>query len=434
MMTAHAVGRWVIGAVLVALAGCSTTRMSGDQLARVAKDWALGIRASQVIPVYPLTEDLQPGDVFLVETPLADQVKVYSEKGFLPLENLVVRLHPKGYRDFYRGWPGVEDGKHAPPRRWQFPKTAGEEVPADYSDAPLAAFPTYNFSVSRSGGLSLAIPVQSVPVGLNLLDTASANGTITLKDAYTYGLPARAMDDAVKGWGRESREYLQQYAPPPVEPGGKGPAKSFYLRVINRVYLVKTVDVSLFSNRATAADASAGVPGKVDLLNIGSDTEAKKRFDEVNKVLAAASGPKGEAPAADAAAAPPISAGGSVRVAMATSRSVSMVESFARPLVIGYLATDYRILEKGELGPPQASLAVIEGRPQLPATPIPYSGCDSNCGKLKVWLGEDFNNKANVKQLTQWMQQQPDAVALPDLMTGPYPDLRRRAVAEIVEP
>jgi hypothetical protein len=34
-------------------------------------------------------EDLQPGDVFLVQTPVEEQVKVYLAKGFLPLENLV---------------------------------------------------------------------------------------------------------------------------------------------------------------------------------------------------------------------------------------------------------------------------------------------------------------------------------------------------------
>ena len=75
------------------LAGCATQKMSGNQLARVAKDWSLSIRASQVIPVYPLTEDLQqPGDVFLVQTPIEEQVKIYLDKGFLPLENLVTRL------------------------------------------------------------------------------------------------------------------------------------------------------------------------------------------------------------------------------------------------------------------------------------------------------------------------------------------------------
>ena len=99
------------------LAGCATQKMSGDQLARVAKDWSLSIRASQVIPVYPLTEDLQPGDVFLVQTPIEEQVKVYLDKGFLPLENLVTRLSPSGYARFYRGWPHVTDGDNAPPRR-----------------------------------------------------------------------------------------------------------------------------------------------------------------------------------------------------------------------------------------------------------------------------------------------------------------------------
>jgi len=31
----------LVGVAAIAMAGCSTTRMSGDQLARVAKDWAL---------------------------------------------------------------------------------------------------------------------------------------------------------------------------------------------------------------------------------------------------------------------------------------------------------------------------------------------------------------------------------------------------------
>jgi len=89
--------------VAVGLSGCATEKMSGEQLAHVAKDWSLSIRASQVIPVYPLTEDLEPGDVFLVQTPVEEQVKVYLDKGFLPLENLVTRLPLTGYAEFYRG-------------------------------------------------------------------------------------------------------------------------------------------------------------------------------------------------------------------------------------------------------------------------------------------------------------------------------------------
>ena len=54
------VSRFLFLLAVQLLAGCATQTMSGDQLARVAKDWSLGIRASQVIPVYPLTEDVQP--------------------------------------------------------------------------------------------------------------------------------------------------------------------------------------------------------------------------------------------------------------------------------------------------------------------------------------------------------------------------------------
>ena len=58
----------IIG-LLVLFIGC-TTKLRNKQLEKVAKDWALIFRASQVIPVYPLTEDLQPGDVLLVSTPI----------------------------------------------------------------------------------------------------------------------------------------------------------------------------------------------------------------------------------------------------------------------------------------------------------------------------------------------------------------------------
>jgi hypothetical protein len=64
----------------------------------VAKDWCLNIRASQVIPVYPLSEDVEVGDVYLVRTRLEEQVKVYEDEGFLPLENLVTRLPGLGIR------------------------------------------------------------------------------------------------------------------------------------------------------------------------------------------------------------------------------------------------------------------------------------------------------------------------------------------------
>jgi len=413
------------------LSGCATQKMSGDQLARVAKDWSLSIRASQVIPVYPLTEDLQPGDVFLVQTPVEEQVKVYLAKGFLPLENLLTRLSPAGYARFYRGWPQIADGDNAPPRPWQFP---GSDSPdGGYSRAPLAAFPTYNFSVSRSEGLNVAIPVQGVPVGLNLLDSASANGTITLKDAFTYALPARTMYDALHQWCRDNAEYLSQYEPTESTADGKRTANKFYLRVINRVYLVKTVDVSLFSNRGFGAAGSAGVPQPVQLLNIANATEAAKQFAAVNDILSNAISPTTRNAASVGAAAemapPSVAVGGTVKLAMATSRSVSLVETFRRPLAIGYLASDYAIEAHGKCASPVPTLGVLEGHGAVSGKTIEYQGCDENCARIRPWIKQG----TNPQKLQTWLEKNGGAIAIADLLTGDYAGLRQRVVTELIE-
>jgi hypothetical protein len=49
------------------------------------------------------------------------------------------------------------------------------------------------------------------------------------------------------------------------------------------------------------------------------------------------------------------------------ANSVSLVETFARPLVIGYLGFDMPILDNGDLGPPIPTHAILErrDRPQI---------------------------------------------------------------------
>ena len=85
----------VLALIVVATVGCTSPQKEMEQ---VAKDWCLTIRASQVLPVYPLTEDLQPGDVFVVPKPLSQQTSVYKQKGFLPLDQLVTRLDDLPYK------------------------------------------------------------------------------------------------------------------------------------------------------------------------------------------------------------------------------------------------------------------------------------------------------------------------------------------------
>src|SRR6266481_2898062 len=91
--------RYLLPFFLLFLTSCCTSKKC--QLERVAKDWCMTIRASQVIPVYPLTEDVQPGDVFLVRTRIEDQASEYERRGFLPLDQLLARFQPTNYQQFY---------------------------------------------------------------------------------------------------------------------------------------------------------------------------------------------------------------------------------------------------------------------------------------------------------------------------------------------
>jgi hypothetical protein len=131
--------------MLFLTSGCTAT-LRNSELEKVAKDWSLVIRASQVIPVYPLTEDLQPGDVLLVSSPIEEQAALYKRKGFLPLDQHMVRLYSKDFKKFYGSRFGTKDNT-IPPAQWQTPDDKGE---LNWKAAPHAGFPSYQFSAKRS--------------------------------------------------------------------------------------------------------------------------------------------------------------------------------------------------------------------------------------------------------------------------------------------
>src|SRR5258708_4045565 len=135
------------GVCALFLGACCTSKKC--QLEHIAKDWCMTIRASQVIPVYPLTEDIQPGDVFLVQVPIDRQQEVYDDKGFLPLDNHIARLNPNGYTNFYRNSFFAEGNDVLLPHEWIRPKSTNLH---SWEPAPHSAFPSYSFSVRRGAG------------------------------------------------------------------------------------------------------------------------------------------------------------------------------------------------------------------------------------------------------------------------------------------
>lgn len=317
----------------VLFAGCAK-QLRNRELSNVAKDWSLVVRASQVIPVYPLTEDLQPGDVLLVSDPIDDQVKIYKKRGFLPLDQHMVRLYPKEYCQFYDSRYGI-DNDLCPAKKWQ---TTNEDGKSNWDMAPHVAFPPYQFSVSASSGTNIALPVQGVPFALGLMNSGKASGSVTISDAYTYGLDDYRLQKIVRYWARENQSFLRNY-----EPKGKNQQ---FLRVVSRVFIASKVDISITNDEATASKASAGNESPVSTLQISkdsSDNNFKKAMTALGDMA------KSQLP------------GANISVATATNRSVMLKEEFKRPLVFGYVGFDMPILRNGILGVPISTLGQLSG-------------------------------------------------------------------------
>jgi len=348
----------ILAIVLAACAvGCPTNKMAKKELASVAKDWMTMIRASQVIPVYPLTEDLQPGDIFLVETPMQEQHKEWKKEGYLRLDQHFGRLEQVPYEQVYDSSYGLGECAEIP-KCWQFPladdsTTVGDDAgggepkpPNGWQKAPRAAFPTYGFDVSSGAGLNLGLPIEGVPVGLSIMKTSSASGTITIADAYSYGVPYEDLQLLIEAWERAPRNralLAEVKASLPLPAEGEA-ARRIYLRVIQRVYLTQRVVVSMQSSKAKGASLEAGAADKSDLFRAEHDTS--KNYDamleRLNKAIK------------------PATPGGALTVLQASGHSVSMSETFPRPLVVGYLSFDFEILDGGGLGPPLATTQALE--------------------------------------------------------------------------
>lgn len=329
--------------------GCQSKQLKNDQLKQVAKEWCMTIRASQVVPVYPLTEDLQPGDIFLVQLSVDTQHQIYEDKGFLPFDNHLARLNPLGYESFYRNSFDHGGLDKQLPKEWL--KT-GDDNNA-WKVAPKAAFPTYRFSVRSGSGFNLALPVSGVPVGLSLMGSDAADGTITIAEASTYGIDILSIDPQVRQWAQENRKFLANFQPP-----ADSTKVSNFVRIITRIYLTGELDVSMRDRQAMAAglDAGAAKPINIAVMNTDADptkvsAEAyKKNIENLNKMLSDSLKIQDDN----------VLPGGSLRVTSASAGSISLKQKFARPLVIGYIGYDVPILQGGILGAPIPTHALLD--------------------------------------------------------------------------
>lgn len=339
---------------------------------QVAKDWSMTVRASQVMPIYPLEEDIRPGDIYLVDRSLESEIKAWNEKGFLPLVNRYDRISiPKDrYDDIYQnGFYPVDS--------------------PSFSRPPKAAFPSYSFEVDKRGTLGIALPLNSVPIALSASGARSATGSVVFKKAATQGIPDRQMEMMVRQWASQHASELKARAK-------KTKTESpLILRLITRIFTLKGATVSLAFSETNGASLQAGSPPSSPELSSTSDEQYVALIAYLNKQIqlqkeseteqvpelpkesttVPSTDPVIAALEAELASVKNLKAqeaikklrrqiersvtedrfggyilpGLSIKVVGRSTRGITMDEEFERPLVLGYWATEYLVTENGNL-------------------------------------------------------------------------------------
>lgn len=358
-------------ALVLSLTSC-TTWPPQKELERVAKDWSMTIRAGQVMPIYPLEEDIRPGDVYLSTNSIDSEIESWKRRGFLPLVNRYARIPiaQSEYDTF-------------------FVNASGASPPPSFNRHPKAAFPSYTFSVDRRGALGLAIPLSSVPVALSMSGARSATGSVVLSGVTTLGLPDIVMDSHIQEWAKNApvKNALKKKADATENP--------LLLRAISRVFSVSGATVSLAFEQAGGIAVQAGAPPATPELLGASQEDFNKRIAQLNQEIELQKSLSETAPVeipTDSSSEPKrnpkiaaletelaevqqlkslsqiralrrniergamldqfggfILPGGNGRITGRTARGVSMEETFDKPLVVGYWATEYLVYEDGSL-------------------------------------------------------------------------------------
>lgn len=376
--------RFIVLSILIAslFAGCASRR---DQLHRVAKDWCETIRASQIIPVYPPTADLVPGDIFLVQETVASQHRAFEEDGFLPLPFEVARLDALGWYGHYDNvnsaltGPGMPGSIGANRNRTTHPTTL--------EPAPIAAFPTYSFSIRNGGSFDLAIPVSGVPIGISALGANSGAGSVSIKNVKTYGLDALSLSNDLYVWA--SDQDVKDFLAAVRNSASQSSERPVYIRVVSRVYTAREFDISITASASGGAGISAGASSPTALVTqSNADPQAATMADyqanldalnsSIEDSITSLSGGSG--------------IGGDARFVAASARSVSLKETFAEPLVVGYLGFDMAIRDGGELGPPIPTFVVLSD--QIEPPDIEWKWAFTRCETRTILLRDEIDATA----------------------------------------
>ncbi|MCI8211971.1 hypothetical protein AUC61_20775 [Pseudomonas sp. S25] len=353
------------------MAACQS-KLPQQHLEQVAKDWSMTVRAAQVMPIYPLEEYILPGDLYLSHQSVDAEIETWKEKGFLPLVNRdnYIPISTTYYDEYYS-------------------RAASENRPS-FAHPPAAAFPSYSFTVDSRGSAGFALPLASVPIALSAAGAQSATGSVVLKGATSLGLPNQKMDEIVQAWASAplNKAWLSR--------ASKLTSSPPMLRVITRVFSITGATVSLTFSTVSGGSLNVGAPASTPDLVSTSSASYDALISNLNTQVALKTGSNvGDLPTAPnesdlISKDPELAAlqadielikrlktqqqlqalrqqissaameskfggyllpGASIKIASRSERGVTMDETFKKPLVIGYWASQYLVRRDGGLIP-----------------------------------------------------------------------------------
>jgi hypothetical protein len=120
---------------------------------------------------------------------------------------------------------------------------------------------------------------------------------------------------------------------------------------------------------STSAGLSVGVPTPAEIPTLSVGKQGDSSITATNYTAAIT--------ALNAALATGGTPGAELEITAASGNSISLTETFPRPIVIGYLGFDMRIGTGGSLGPPMPTYAVLESR-ERPLSSVAAAGVETS--------------------------------------------------------
>jgi hypothetical protein len=360
----YRVSAFAVAAVALILVALWARAPTVPQTAPVSQQWIEAIAQFGIEPAYPPQEDLTVGDVFAFISGDATR-DIRSDP--LPLRALKlfhIDLSPElkdAYRMTYR-FPSTAE-RPAPRQAWR-QAVATETIfktPEHRQELPLVLLPNFTMAVVQSANLASG-GVATLAAQLGLRAGSSATMSVKVGGAETYGVPALpaqwrlaefcaavetkpvCVDAGLRKQlsilvGQDIYEEM-----PPGPDGVKNQRFSVELGLVNRVFLIRSIETIIERQGGLAAKLGASISSGFEGKEGAPATSPKNAEPSGSTVASPAERAATEERAISAAALPLVGSrpGVSTTIQRGDASSVSIVETLERPVVIGFRTIRWR--------------------------------------------------------------------------------------------